>query len=340
MNPIVDLDLRRSSFDRDDDPPAAPRRSGAPPARDVSELPELPGVQQDLLARATHATRPEHVERARVDTKDAAMQARVDAFFERAKGRYHTAQGDVTVLPAFRMVGGYGGERSGELAGIASKHGIPQDEVALVVAGRGSPEQVQRVTQALIDEGKLPATARDGSAAMRDRIRQMMFDYGVGFDCAGYTQQAALAAHGLDRAKAGFKTPTNENLSGLESRGWTKVPVTDVRLGDVVVLDPPGGREPGHTVIVSGEHAVSPADRATLPPAVATRLAEGHRVRAIQVDSSWGSGNSALRGGVERKVWYHDQTKDTWFDERGKETPGPYNHRLHGVFRPAVEVRS
>jgi hypothetical protein len=343
MYGIVDLSRRREdTYDvhHDELPPPAARSSprAAPAAR---ELPPLPDTDTHLLARATHAA---HAGARRADAVRTEKQVRIDAFYERSTPTYHTPEGDARVAAPFRMLPGYDDQRKtmrtnlGETYASARKHGLKDSEVGLVLAGRGSPEQVQRLTQALIDEGHLPAADAD-DRDLRSRIRQMQFDHGIGFDCAGYVQQAALAAHGLDRAKAHMKTATNENLYGLESRGWTKLPVADVRAGDVMVLDSRDRREPGHTVIVASEHYATEAERAQLPADIRAQVGTSAQLRVIEVDSSWGSGGNAQKGGVDRRTLVHDETSDQWFSGGGA-TRGPYDHDLHGVYRPREEPRS
>jgi len=95
-----------------------------------------------------------------------------------------------------------------------------------VQSGRGTPEEIHQLTQALIDAqppGKI-RTPLD--------VRELMFDHAIGLDCAGYVQQAYLRAKGRTASQAGFDSITYENLSGLAQRGYTRITaLADVRPG-------------------------------------------------------------------------------------------------------------
>ncbi|MEO7096785.1 MAG: hypothetical protein ABI175_26235, partial [Polyangiales bacterium] len=87
-----------------------------------------------------------------------------------------------------------------------------------VVWGRGSPEQCAQVAQAVVDAAWVDLTTTSTAPAL---VRGALEGYGIGIDCAGYAQQAAMKAVGLDpmkpadRAKFGFASYIgNESMAG------------------------------------------------------------------------------------------------------------------------------
>jgi cell wall-associated NlpC family hydrolase len=376
------LDPWASSIDDEDDdrhrPTVLPRATAAA-ARDAAELPDPPALNGALLARAattTAAPRPSLAmgipagDVANVDsaaTPAPPVERRLDAFRATATPTYRLPDGtDVTVAAPFRMParlerqltpdekkdpttlryaqqeGRVVGHKA-ELAAIAGKVGLGSGALVALYHGHGTPQQVRTVTQALLDAGKLPVG--DGKpASAATRVRQMMCDYGLGFDCSGYTQQAFLAAQGVTRAQVGFANPTNEGLSALGPPHFQRVAAPeDARPGDVVVLGPPEGETVGHRAIIAERHELtsgelqrlgcSPADRAT--------LAAGH-VTVFAVDSSWGSGADPSLGGVQRHTWLYDAATKRWGTvDAGaggavRLSARPYaDHPLEGIYRYA-----
>jgi hypothetical protein len=325
-------------------PPSAPNR---PPTRDVSELPDAGGVLPgSLTARPTPlagaaptATR----------SADAVVAQRLDAFQALATPTFHTTEGDVAVAIPFRMNSEYYGHAAvvaGNAAALASagrRVGLTDDVVALVKAGRATPFQVTRLTQELIDEGRLPAAA-EGAPGLQQRVRMMMFDHGVGLDCAGYAQQALLAARGVTRANIGLRPPLMENLTGLTERGYARVSIREVRAGDLFILKAPAPstndpRPVGHTAIVRDSHPTTGRELELLTGAahISTEAATNGRWTTIVVDSSWGCGGSPARGGVDRRIFWHETVSDQWAwteDARGISSGAlPYGHALDGMYR-------
>ncbi len=161
------------------------------------------------------------------------------------------------------------------------------------------------LTQALISAHKLPPTQNDESDVVR--VRRMMCDYGIGFDCAGYTQQALLAAHGITRAQAGFAPAiTNESLSNLSPAHFKRVAPEDARAGDVLALAPPPNENVGHRVLVFDRHDASPEELARYcGTGVGASLDKAH-LAVLSVDSSYGSSAHPAYGGVQRQTWLYD----------------------------------
>jgi hypothetical protein len=356
------------------------RTAGSPPpraatTRDLSELPDLPDANGGFLARAARtATAPRPVLAAGVAAADVAnvdsaatpapvVQRGLDAFRAAATATYRLPDGtEVKVAAPFRLPARQERDLSAEqrtnstsmryaaqegrvaghepeLAAIASKLGIHQDGLLALHFGRGTPEQVRAVTQALLDAGKLPPG--DGKPASAGaRVRKMMCDYGLGFDCAGYTQQAFLSAQGLTRAQAGFANPITEGLFEPSSARFTRVAPEKAHAGDIVVLAPPPGETYGHRAIVYDRRELTGAELQTLrcTPEDRATLAAG-RVSVLEVDSSWGSGAQPDKGGVERRTWLYDASSGRWGTVEGGSAARvrlsalPYgNHPLHGIY--------
>jgi hypothetical protein len=342
------LDPWARQLDDDDERRRASAQSRPRAPRDVSELPELPDVNADLLARATKAATPHPLLAAGLRSADVApcvdssatpipaAQRRLDAFMAAAEPKYHIpGEGDVAVAAPFRMVGKARlteqekkspvlrrfaeqeqrvQSHSSELKDIAAKHGISAGQLKYVIQqGRGTPEQVRTLTQALIDAGKLPPP--DGKSMPEQRVRQMMCDYGLGFDCAGYTQQAFLAARGITRAQAGFRpSVTDEGLFDPAASGrFSRVAPQNAGPGDLIVLAPPKGDVFGHRLVVYDRHDMQPMELRALHGRAEDmeRLRTG-RISVLQVDSSFGSGADPNKGGVERLTWVYDATSNQW----------------------------
>jgi hypothetical protein len=203
---------------------------------------------------------------------------------------------------------------SGDLETIAAKHGISAAQLKYVIQqGRGTPEQVRMLTQALIDGHKLPPP--DGKQTPAQRVRQMMCDYGLGFDCAGYVQQAFLAARGLTRAQAGFApSVSDEGLFAPAASGrFSRVAPQNARPGDVIVLAPPKGEAYGHRLVVYERHDMQPMEPRDWHGRVEDmETLRSGRISVFHVDSSWGSGADPQKGGVERLTWIYDATSNRW----------------------------
>lgn len=353
------IDPFRALWDRyrNDEGPSPPA-PGRPPAapRDPSEIPELPDTQGHLLALATRAAnRPTARESLavyapdpRVDQGDVA-KARLDAFMAQWKPAYRLPTGEtVAVAAPFRMNPGWApipGKNNRLLRELGPLVGVSRAEVDRVQAGRGTAEQVRRLTDALLRAGKLPSEPHDWPAPLR--VRKMMFDYGIGIDCAGYVQQASAAARGVPLEKAGFRPIVEEDLSQLARQGYRRVGIEDVRPGDVVVLGPPTAKEPGHRVIVADARPANDGEVDDVNRALRQKGMSATRdtVKVYTVDSSWGDDNNPAHGGVMREKWlrFDDGKAGVWLEPGAgrslRETPrGPYDHPLLGMYRPN-EVR-
>jgi cell wall-associated NlpC family hydrolase len=349
---------------REDDGESSPSAPPVFPAiNDPPEPPELPDVDAQLLARlATFSSSSPNaspmvqalatLHRAR----DAQVQQRLDVFRTQAIAAYHTPSGDVRVAPPFRIGGQpIAPDNQRFVAEAGHRLGLSDADVARLLTGRGTPEQVQAVTQALIDAGRLPP-ASDSAPSIGARIRLMMYQHGVGFDCAGYVAQAFLASRSVDRPHSQLRdlAPENDQLCDLQSRGFVRVDLDATRPGDVIVLGKSPADSYGHRVIVYAARDATLDDRATLLRLVLEhrpkmdpqrdllkRLAGSASLRVLVVDSSWGNNGDPQRGGVERKIWWHSQATGQWAgtDPNGAPvmTDGPYNHPVEGAYRPQGE---
>jgi hypothetical protein len=325
--------------------PAAP--SSTHPAGPASVPPDLPDVDAAVLRRAIHAATHARAPDAATTDKpaaDVAIQRHLDGFRAAATPTYHTPEGDVIVPTPFRMAkdpavlqddSALGGiyarqERSVEanreaLLKVGRSVGVAPRDVLLVQLGRGSPASVHRLTQALIDQGHLPAKVVSPfepprvSTDLPSRVKDMMTRYGIGLDGPGYARQA------LDPA----------------SRGFSRVALEDARPGDVLALD---GAE---RAVVYDRREATASEKAAVVVATGRAAAETGPVTAWVVDGArrprWAGlpdgGVGLVGGGVERRTLLHDETTGQWVsrDERGtlRASPAPFGEGLQGVYRPA-----
>jgi hypothetical protein len=247
----------------------------------------------------------------------------MDAFLRSATPTYRVEGQDVSVPIPFRMTVQKGDPTSawgvqertvdaklGELRAAAKSVGLGDaDHLNRLRCGRCSPDEVRRVTQALIDRGFLPAWSTE-TPDVASRIRKMMFDHGIGIDCAGFTQQDFLASRGLRRSETGLKPEMlQEDLTQLGHQGFTRTDIDHARPGDILVLEAPQSDQPGHTALVYDRREATPDEAALL------RRESGFgtgRITAFVLDSSWGSDATFGKGGVQRQTWWHDEGSGLW----------------------------
>ncbi len=263
--------------------------------------------------------------------RDRRVQAALDGVLREANAPYTVSDGGSTQLVSpgvgFKMARTWPQQAASMQAmraaiqAAATKAALT-DSIERITAGRGSIGSVHALTQALLGAGQLPAPE---TGTLAERVRRMMFDCGLGVDCAGYVQQAYLRVAGRTRESAGLQSPENEDLSNLGSRGFTRMDdVTRARPGDIFVLGPPldGSSKFGHRAIVYESHVASTGElqqRAASfatdesgSPAARTMLLSGHTIQVFQVDSSWGNGGSSQVGGVRRETWFYDRDGGQW----------------------------
>lgn len=303
-------DLRRASPERDHLPPPA----------------DTPERRAFFAGLGLHAkTAVDAAEAVRPGDRDTVAGQRLDALRDRFSGPYVVDGASVTARPMFRMNKG-ANERSAkahekELDAIAARAGV---NVVMVKLGQGSPRDLVKITQALIDAGKLPPPPGD----IATRIRRMQWEWGIGVDCAGYTYQAVVVASGAPAHALGLKPLGYEDFRhmGDPAKRFAKVDPTLARPGDVMTLDPLPPETVGHNVIVR-----SHTTNGTL--------------HVFEVDSSWGAGaDGADYGGFRRDTWTYDDATKVWTWTNNHVSPpvtetsldGPAGERFHGCYRPKV----
>jgi len=282
-------------------------RDGAKPPTDTARTPEI-AAPADMSAAA-------HLSKA---VQAAATELRLDAFLDATRPVVHTPEGDVRVAAPYREAASERApsieravaRNTPELRAIAARIGISESDLRHIQRGGGDPELVQRLTQALVDAGRLPASVREAhppfeSRDLETRVRVMMSDYGIGYDEAGYVRQAL--AH---------IAPTKSSL--------VRVSLATVRPGDVFA------RAPGIPVgILRRVRELSPAEESE------RRQESGFetgRIVAYEVDASHPF-TDVDGGGVSREVWWHDEETGRWARSStacGVEAP------FDAVYRPAA----
>jgi hypothetical protein len=351
-----------------------PRETEDPPR----QLARSPGDLEAAVETAETYRASPAIQSALADS-GLPVARRLDAFLQSMTLTYRTDEGPVSVKAPFFMVSPSTFDandvekNAATTRAAAARAGLTGARITEVLSGRGSAEDIRRVTQALIDGGALKAsssqqgkTPANPTPSVPARIREMMTTHGIGVDCAGYVQRAYLYATGADRAGAGFQAPIREDLGGLASLGFRRIgDVSDLRPGDIVSLGPPGPRQVGHRAIVSEQREATDGEvkgfimayqDAAAPflgirgpigsdmreaEAFAERMAQGGalpHLRLVHVDSSWGSYGDPQRGGVSREVWWYNPATGLWAAGSSdsmefKWGPRPYDHPVIGFFR-------
>jgi hypothetical protein len=330
--------------DLDPTPSSPPTPRPQPAIRDASQIPDvshLTGPSSSLRSPVAGAA-PTGLSPAAA----LAIQSRLDAFRATATPIYHTPEGDAKVATPFRLQGGYPAHEAAvvqstqaTLRAVAKSIGMSDGDVTMIKAGRATPAQVQRLTQGLLDAGRLPPPA--ANLTLEARVRQMMFDHGIGLDCAGYARQAFIAAH-PGASGVHWRAPANEDLSGLGARGLVHLSMSDAQPGDLVVLNRPTAKDYGHTLIVYDARPATPADHEvvrsmkSINPVIG-QIAESPLLRVLVVDASWGCNGDAAQGGVQQRTWFEDPVSGQWLsiesDRHYSIDSSPYAHPVDGVYR-------
>jgi cell wall-associated NlpC family hydrolase len=268
---------------------------------------------------------------------------RLDALLKLGTLTLHTSEGDVSVPIPFTMNTPHEATRKDShvvVTAAARRAGMTDVAVRMVLAGRGTPQQVARIAQQLIDEGKVTdATDEEWHPTLASRVRYMMWNLHVGMDCAGYVQQALLNGHGLTRERAALRAPMLEDLSGLSQRGYKSVALQDARTGDLMIFRPKPPDYVGHTAIVRDVHPSTAAEIVLMVRAMirAPDFVANGKWTTFILDSSWGSHGASFRGGVHRVTFLQDSVSRTWawMSERVSGTGRtPYHHEIEGIYRP------
>jgi hypothetical protein len=273
----------------------------------------------------------------------AATQRRIDGVRDRFSGPYTVDGQTVTARPMFRINIGHNTKQmethAKELAKIASGKVA---NLRAVQMGCCRPEDLVKVTQALIDAGKLPPGP---PSTLEDRIRDMQWEWGIGVDCAAYTRATLTAATGKTGRELGLAPLGTESFVGLGGNPhFKKVGIADVRPGDLITLRATG--DYGHNVIVHGHFVVNDAKKADLVQKMGPRaqnfLTGSGPFHAIEVDSSWGAGSTGEKcGGYRRDTWLYDESTKMWGYVDPHASPpafklsatGPAGDDFHGAYR-------
>jgi hypothetical protein len=261
--------------------------------------------------------------------RSAAIQAKLNAFLALATPTYTLPDGtSVAVSAFFGMSGGFASPN------LKKNRAIRDPLIQRLGLGPGfdwarpAVADIQKLTQALIDAGNLPPadvldtwgdppSGKSITLTPAGRVRCMAFDFGIGIDCAGYSHQALLYAHGGTDGWYNLNTLGNENFMGLAgNRAWQAVGVDGARAGDIVALSAASARSVGHVITVFDHQiATEQADRDALAepilPLIYTSqtdqvksyLAVTGSVSVFHFDASWGaSGYPVADGaGVQRR---------------------------------------
>jgi hypothetical protein len=341
VQPLVSRMLGRPTLDPTPDPPV-PR-----------DLPSALAANEQILKYYPIAHIPRNA------GADARVQERLDSFLELMAPTVRTPEGEARVtVPFGEATSNYPGFKVVEPA--ASRHvrevlpavGLTEGQAARIRAGRGTPAEIRLLTQGLIDAGYL---SRDRSQPIEMRIRQLMFDHRITADCAGYVQQAYLYAAKTTRAAVGFKDALDEDLSMLAPPAFRRVGPDLLRPGDILSLEAPPAvptptnprpvRDHGHRLIVYSASRPSGDEISALKSkhrdiSGIDAFADSPGLLKVALDSSYGSGGDALRGGVARLECYYDTQSKKWFpdwaDEHSPERlDGSHlmGHPVIGVFR-------
>ena len=341
--------LRRHSPPQPAHHPAPPRtdapRSGVRPIAIATT-----GTSRSLAARATRTGRivgPGATERR--------VARRLNEFMQKMGGPYQIGDKQVFVAPAFRMNGGMN-QKTPDVYSARIARALPPSRfrelapiVGTVVTGKGTPDDVRRLTQALIDTSAFESYK---SMPPKQAVRELMWHFGIGMDCSGYVHRAFLYSRGSgpdDSAPASRYALGNalaSNIQHLPNGAFKRVSPADARAGDIVVLtNGPDGT--GHKLIVYDRDRLAPGSAMHRVVERGLGSSKTARIDLYRVDSSWGAGGKPMQGGVKRALWAYDEGSGKWatlikgdnghYYAFASHRPGPYDHDLQGIYRPKAE---
>ncbi|MBS2013002.1 MAG: hypothetical protein JST00_08955 [Deltaproteobacteria bacterium] len=318
--------------------PFAPPSAEAERAGGDAATARLARFVEDAPPSADYGAMLAEVTAAAAPTRDQVVQGALDDLRDRFSGPYVVDGERVTAPPMFRM---------NHPRPAAIERAVIQAATKAHVAnplptkwGQGTPADLVKLTQALIDMGRLP----EGPGDVATRIRQMQWEHGLGVDCGGYCREALLATVKRPRLNG----PGNESFRDLDrarAGSFAKQPIAEIRPGDLITLDPIAPEVWGHNVVVYRHDVADDAAKRTLSALhgddVRTFLASPGPHHVIEVDSSWGAGpTGADYGGFRRDTWMYDASTGTWgsFEPWSPRrfvtsTEGPSGDRYHGAYR-------
>jgi len=262
------------------------------------------------LPRA-HAPAPEIPAQPTVVPTPPPIHARIDSLRGDFSGPYSVDGQTVQAPVMFRMIFSNEKEVAANAAELDRAARACGTAGASIRSGQAPAKQVVAVTQKLIEMGHLPPPPGD----VATRIRRMQWSFGVGADCASYTRQAFERATGKSVAALGID-PGFRSLDG--NAHFKKVPITDVRTGDVITLDPHPPETIGHNLIVCDHTLVSNVQMADVIAHFGDKarsfFSSAGPFHVIEVDSSWGAGRNGDTefGGQRRELWLYDESTKKW----------------------------
>ena len=272
--------------------------------------------------------------------RDEAVQTKMDGVRNAFSGPYVVDGAQVTARPMFRMLHPKGDAIVAIVTTCAKRAGV---QPGPAIVGQCTPKELVKITQALIDAGRLPP----GSGDVATRIRQMQWDHGIGVDCAGYSKQAIAATAARVPRLYAPGIESFRDLDGERKGSFARVAIADARPGDLLTLDAIAPEIYGHNVVVYSHATSDDAQTAALSakhgPYVAAFLASAGPHHVLEVDSSWGAGADGNPcGGFRRDTWIYDASTKAWgsFDPRTTpprfeiSTRGPSGDAYHATYRP------
>jgi len=216
----------------------------------------------------------------------------------------------------------------------------------LVIAGRGTPQQIAAVVHDLAQRHPAEFAPEKSAEQVRDYLRSV----GVGIDCAGSVQLALFDSRGLSpesgKVRFGMRPRLNEDLTQLDGKPqFARVAdPAKLRPSDLIILKPPRGESVGHTVIVTDQApaTLTEAEASALSREFPALAVAGKPVVKVSVASSFGY------EGPQERVWVYDPATKSWgelggslFDDdgAGRRTPsnsrahsGPWDHDVQGMY--------
>lgn len=273
------------------------------------------------------------------------LRERIDEYFNLANKEYTLSNGTkVSARSQFHIASVGSPEQDAEKIerlfekNFGAKFSRPlHTAIRCAAYGRARPDEIQVITQHLIDAGELD-TVRVDNPDFSDAqlVRALQSKFNIGIDCAGYVQLAFIYAFtskhddarcNLESLKLredlGLKAKrSDENLAALPAKHFTEVGLLNGRTADLMVLAWRKGERDWHTVIVV-DHTVS------------------GDVHTFLVDASWGFLYGADAAGVARRKLVHDKSTGKWWDIHpidgtnvNENSIGPYKgHPIKGMYR-------
>lgn len=302
---------------------------------------------------ARKAPVPEAVRALSRPDPEARVRARLDRFMAEMQGPYQVDGREVKVTPHFRSLKNLDGKVvAADVVRVRNAVGAEKfKEIAMAAAratgSRGSAADVRKTVQALLDAG---AHRKYVNVPAEQAIRRVMWDYRIGLDCRGYVGQAFLSSRGDgEKAAPASRYGLDPSTFQQPSNAFRTVRIQDARAGDWIHLKPDAGGRDHNVIVRSNTTRQLDGPRLEISGKQVPRaFAEDGwpagtkpTLRVFEVDSAWGGGESGHYGGVERRVWVHNEKNGLWghWDANGdfRVSSGPYAHDLAGVYRPRRE---